>query len=90
MDFLWDDLNDPLGNIYHILSGHPEMQSTAFIEMAFSTPSGDEQGYTSTRGKKTYLVIEKTFRRKLYKFVFEKKGEEIKMKTAYRISRRGR
>jgi hypothetical protein len=90
VDFLWDDLNDPLGNTYHILSGHPEMQSTAFIEKAFSTPSGDEQPFTSKRGRKTYLVIEKTFRGKLYKFVFEKNGAEIKMKTAHRISKRGR
>jgi hypothetical protein len=90
VDFLWDDLNDPHGNTYHILSGHPEMQSTTFIEKAFSTPSGDEQIYKSTRGNKTYLVIEKTFRKKLYKFVFEKNGTEIKMKTAHRITKRGR
>ena len=88
MQFQWDDLNDHEGNLYHILSSHPEMRSSRFIELVFDTPSGDEDIYDSIRGKETYLVVEKTYRRKLYKIVFQKVGIAIRIKTGHRINRR--
>ena len=88
MEFVWDDLSDQVGNLYHILNRHPEMESTRFIESVFSTPSGNEVFSTSKRGKETFLVVEKTYKRRLYRIVFQKVGDDIRIKTAHRISKR--
>jgi len=88
VEFIWDDPSDKHGNTHHIFSGHPEMKPTEFIERIFSTFSGDEDVYTSFRYGKNFLVMDKTFKRRLYRIVFEMQGEAIKIKTAHSIKKR--
>ena len=88
MEFIWDDPNDVDGNTYHILSGHPEMQSTRFIEQVFNTSSGDEVAYVSSRNGENFLVITKTYRRRPSKLVFQMQGGAIRIKTAYPTGKR--
>jgi hypothetical protein len=59
-----------------------------FIEDIFGTWSGDETVFESTRNGIPFLVLEKTHEQKLYRIVFEKMGEKVKVKTAFRISKR--
>lgn len=88
MKFDWDNLNDTTGNTYHLLSQHPEMRSTRFVEEVFLTPSGDEDFYESPRGRTTFLVVEKTYRRKLYRLVFRTNQTTVRIQTAMRITKR--
>ena len=90
MEFDWDDPNDREGNLWHILSQHPEMKTSRFIEEVFNTPSGDEVFYADTRGHKSFTVVEKTFRRRLYRIVFQNEGGHVQITTAFPISRRRR
>lgn len=87
MEFIWDDPSDPEGNIAHILSDHPDIKPE-FIEEVFTTWSGDENVFGSTRNGVLFLVLEKTHHEKLYRIVFEKRGQKVKVKTAFRISKR--
>ena len=87
MEFIWDDPSDPEGNIAHILSDHPDMKPE-FVEELFLTWSGDENVFESTRNGIQFLVLEKTHNQKLYRIVFEKHGQKVKVKTAFRISKR--
>ena len=87
MEFTWDDPGDPEGNTAHILSDHPDMKPK-FIEEVFTTWSGDENIFESTRNGVRFLVLEKTHHEKLYRIVFEKRGQKVKVKTAFRISKR--
>lgn len=59
MEFIWDDPSDPEGDIAHILSGHPDMK-LEFIEEVFTTWSGDENVFESTRNGVVFLILEKT------------------------------
>lgn len=87
MEFIWDDQDDPNGNVAHILSGHPEM-TLELIEEIFTTWSGDEDLFESKRNGAIFLVLEKTYKQKLYRIVFEKADESVKVKTAFRIKKR--
>jgi hypothetical protein len=87
MEFIWDDPSDPEGNVAHILSDHPNMKPE-FIEELFTTWSGDENVFESARNGIHFLVLEKTHQQKLYRIVFEKLGQQVKVKTAFRISKR--
>jgi c-di-GMP-binding flagellar brake protein YcgR len=87
VEFIWDDPSDPEGNVAHILSDHPDMKPE-FIEELFTTWSGDENVFESTRNGIHFLVLEKTQQQKLYRIVFEKLGQQVKVKTAFRISKR--
>jgi hypothetical protein len=88
MEFDWADPNVRKANLWHILSQHPEMLSSAFIERVFTTTSGDETFATEVRGTKTFLVMEKTYRKRLYRIVFRTKGQHIHITTAFPISKR--
>ena len=88
MEFDWADPNDRNGNLWHILSQHPEMLSSAFIEAVFSTTSGDEKYGQEIRGTRISLVMEKTYRKRLYRIVFKTKGQRVHITTAHRISKR--
>lgn len=88
MEFIWDQAADVEGNVHHITVRHPEMLPTEFIERIFSTLSGDEDVYTSFRSGQNLLVMEKTYKRRLYRIVFEMEGSAIKVKTAFGISKR--
>jgi len=87
MEFIGDDPSDPEGNVAHILSDHPDMKPE-FIEELFTIWSGDENVFESTRNGIHFLVLEKTHQQKLYRIVFEKLGQQVKVKTAFRISKR--
>lgn len=87
MEFIWDDPSDPEGNVAHILSDHPDMKPE-FIEELFTIWNGDENVFESTRNGIHFLVLEKTHQQKLYRIVFEKLGQQVKVKTAFRISKR--
>lgn len=88
MEFIWDDLNDQEGNLYHILNRHPEMESSRFIETIFITRSNDEVFSKSIRKGETFLIVDKTYRRRSYRIVFQKVESKIRVKTAYRCNKR--
>lgn len=58
------------------------------VEAIFTTWSGDEDLFESLRNDTLFLVLEKTHKRKLYRTVFEKVGQAVKVKTAFRIKKR--
>jgi len=89
VEFIWDDEDDQEGNLYHVLR-HTEMKDARFIEAVFSTMSGDEAVWTAQRGGETFYVMEKTYKRYLYKIVFQSVGNCIRIKTAHRISKRSK
>ncbi len=86
--FIWDPLSETDGNAYHVMSQHPEMKSTSFVEVVFDTLSGDEDLYNSWRNRKLFLILEKTYQGRLYKIVFQKEGSSIRVKTAHPLKKR--